>query len=235
MQSIWYGKQEKLFGSENERTILLSYTKKAIDFAEAVGCGNLVFGCPKNRVIPDEMIEWSGVKKSTEGSENHTEMRISPEGSEDHTDKEMFADKIMNTAVSFFREIGDYAYRHHTVVALEANPKIYNTNFINTTKEAADLVEIVDSRGFLLNLDTGTMIENEDTVDVIRDKGKLINHVHFSEPYLKALVKRDLHQELAKFLKCIDYKGWISIETGRPDDGPGKLCEMMEYLKGIFN
>ena len=46
MQSIWYGRQEKLFGNEEERQVLLAYTKEAIDFAAAVGCGNLVFGCP---------------------------------------------------------------------------------------------------------------------------------------------------------------------------------------------
>ena len=53
MQSIWYGRQEKLFGSEEERQVLLAYTKEAIDFAAAVGCGNLVFGCPRNRNVPE--------------------------------------------------------------------------------------------------------------------------------------------------------------------------------------
>lgn len=52
MQSIWFGREEKLFGTRQERESLLLYTKQAIDFAEAAGCGNLVFGSPKNRVIP---------------------------------------------------------------------------------------------------------------------------------------------------------------------------------------
>ena len=50
MQSIWYRRSEMLFGSEAERQALLAYTKGAIDFAKAVGCPNLVFGSPKNRV-----------------------------------------------------------------------------------------------------------------------------------------------------------------------------------------
>ena len=53
MQSIWYGRKELVFGSEEERTALIDYTKKAIDFASVTGCGNLVFGCPKNRNVPD--------------------------------------------------------------------------------------------------------------------------------------------------------------------------------------
>ena len=39
MQSIWYGRKERIFGSGRERDILLSYTKKAIDFAESVAVG----------------------------------------------------------------------------------------------------------------------------------------------------------------------------------------------------
>lgn len=53
MQSIWFGRTEKLFGDEGQRQTLLDYTKKAVDFAEAAQCASLVFGSPKNRIIPD--------------------------------------------------------------------------------------------------------------------------------------------------------------------------------------
>lgn len=53
MQSLWYGRSESLFGSEDERLSLRDYTFSAIDFAEAIGCRNLVFGCPRNRNVPD--------------------------------------------------------------------------------------------------------------------------------------------------------------------------------------
>ena len=55
MQSIWFGITESIFGGESDRRSLVDYTKKAIDFAEAAGCPNLVFGCPKNRIIPETM------------------------------------------------------------------------------------------------------------------------------------------------------------------------------------
>lgn len=57
MQSIWFGRKEMLFGSETERQTLLDYTKMAIDFAEALDCKNLVFGCPKNRMRPEHVSE----------------------------------------------------------------------------------------------------------------------------------------------------------------------------------
>lgn len=53
MQSIWFGRTEKLFADEAQRQTLFAYTKKAVDFASAVQCAHLVFGSPKNRVIPD--------------------------------------------------------------------------------------------------------------------------------------------------------------------------------------
>ena len=49
MQSIWYSRPERLFGNDEERQSLIEYTRKALDFAKAIRCGNLVFGCPKNR------------------------------------------------------------------------------------------------------------------------------------------------------------------------------------------
>ena len=52
MQSIWYGIKESIFGTEEDRQFLIDYTKKAILFAESMGIKNLVFGCPRNRNMP---------------------------------------------------------------------------------------------------------------------------------------------------------------------------------------
>ena len=38
MQSIWYGRNENIFASKEERESLIEYTKKAIDFANAINC-----------------------------------------------------------------------------------------------------------------------------------------------------------------------------------------------------
>lgn len=49
MQSILFGRNEKLFGEDAERSVLKVYLFQAIDFAETIQCKNLVFGSPKNR------------------------------------------------------------------------------------------------------------------------------------------------------------------------------------------
>ncbi|MEG0768710.1 MAG: sugar phosphate isomerase/epimerase [Ruthenibacterium sp.] len=51
MQSIWYGCTGNLFLPQ-EAEALAATTEKAVRFAQALSCGNLVFGCPKNRRIP---------------------------------------------------------------------------------------------------------------------------------------------------------------------------------------
>ena len=195
MQSIWFGRQEKLFGAGEERKLLISYTKKAVNFAEAIGCKNLVFGCPRNRNMP--------------------------EGTND------------DFAIQFFKEIGDYAYEHNTVIGMEANPPIYNTNYINDTASAIELIEKVDSNGFLLNLDVGTMVENNESVTVLAGKEHLINHVHISEPGLKVIEQRKIHEQLASLLKKSDYKKFVSIEVSKQDD-VSSIEKMMDYVKDVF-
>lgn len=191
MQAIWFGRQEKLFGSKEERDFLKEYTKRAIDFAAAMDCSNLVFGCPKNRIIPDN--------------------------------------GDLETAVVFFRELGDYAASRGTVLGIEANPPIYRTNFINDTESALALIKLVDSDGFLLNLDVGTMIENQEDTNILRGKIHLINHVHVSEPKLKLIESRSLHHDLALLLNDENYEKYVSIEVGLQKETEA-LESVMKYV-----
>lgn len=195
MQSIWFRRKENIFGTSEERKGLLDYTKMAIKFAEAIGCTNLVFGCPRNRNIPDDVSYDIGVR--------------------------------------FFKELGDYAAEHNTVIGMEANPSLYNTNYINDTESAFELIRMVNSKGFLLNLDVGTMIQNEEDVNELEGKVGLINHVHISEPNLKPIKERKLHKDLKKVLENESYTGFVSIEMGKTDDL--RLIERrLDYVRSIF-
>lgn len=191
IQSVWYGRAEKLLGSEKERTLLLDYTKLAVDFAVVLGVKNLVFGCPKNRFVPD------GADKSI--------------------------------AVRFFKEIGDYAYEKGTCIGMEANPELYGTNFINTTEEAVFLIKQVASDGFKLNLDVGTMIQNNESISILYGNVEVVNHCHISEPFLKKIEKRDLHREIFDFLRTENYKGFVSIEMSLQE----KISDIEEVLQYV--
>lgn len=202
MQSIWFGRGERIFFNEEERRCLLDYTKKAIDYAAAIGCRNLVFGCPRNRKVEEE---WGLSKEQVEA-----------------------------IAVDFFKELGDYAYAKGTVVGMEANPPIYNTNYMNTTAEALELVEKVDSKGFLLNLDMGTMIQNEEDIALLVGKIPMINHVHISEPGLKLIEKRELHRTLAGILQAEGYDRYVSIEMGKQEKVEA-VEATLQYVAEVFH
>lgn len=206
MQSIWFGRTEKLFADARQRQILLAYTKKAVDFASAAGCANLVFGSPKNRALPDV------------------------------SDRSLW-----EQGIDFFRELGSYAHEKNTAVGMEANPAIYDTNYINTTQEAVSLIREVGSAGFLLNLDAGTMIENREPVESLTGSARLINHVHISEPFLKPVStdsgRRAFHGELAAFLRENGYQGYVSVEMGKTQDSAGRISmldEILAYGKEMF-
>lgn len=195
MQSIWYGHQEKIFGSEEDRRVLVDYTKKAIDFAEAIGCKNLVFGNPKNRDTDDVPGNYP-------------------------------------TAIDFFREIGDYALEHHATIAIEANPVIYNTNFLNTTEQAVEMVYRCGSEGVKVNVDLGTIIYNEEDICYLKQIPEYINHVHISEPGLDLIERRDLHNELFKVLHDIGYDRYVSIEMGNKGE-LDTIKNIINYIYGV--
>lgn len=195
MQSIWYGRTERVFGTKEERTRLLEYTKQAIQFAAAVGCKNLVFGCPRNRALPESV------------------------------DAEI--------AIPFFKELGKYACAHSTVIGLEANPSIYHTNFINTTKQAFDWINRIGSPGLQLNLDVGAMLYESEPAALLEGQINMVSHVHLSEPMLAPVRSRTLHQELIEVLHKGNYDGYVSIEMGRTDD-LNRLFVAMEYVTELF-
>lgn len=192
MQSIWYGKTQSIFGSDSDRQELIDYTKKAVDFAYAAGCKNLVFGCPKNRVIPDE---------------SH-----------------------IQRAVDFFQAIGDYSAQAGVFLSLEANPPIYNTNFMNTTAEAIDVCKMCDSKGIAVNVDLGTIINNGETLDVVAENINLVNHIHISEPYLAPIEKRDIHKQL----RTLDYNKFVSIEMGNKND-ISQVKTVVKYITEVLS
>lgn len=196
MQSIWYGKNEKIFGSPFERRILTDYTRMAIDFAAVIGCHNLVMGCPKNRII---------------------------------SDMQQYA-----VAVDFFQELGDYACWNGTVLSIEANPVIYGTNFINRTDQAFELARTVNSQGFKVNLDLGTMVYNNEDFTSIYDNISLVNHVHISEPELACIKRRPIHQDLASILQQTGYSKFISVEMKDLHD-IATLKTVIEYIKEVFS
>ncbi len=191
MQSIWYGENGNIFNSSLDRENLLLYTFKAIDFASAINCKNIVFGNPKAR------------NKGCADCDDAVE--------------------------EFFCKIADYAVVNNTHIALEPNPVIYNTDFINYTYQAFNFCRKIKSNNLMVNVDLGTMIYNRESINLIKENISLVNHIHISEPYLAKIQKRDLHRGL----KELEYDKFISIEMGYQENIKD-IFETIDYVCEVF-
>lgn len=191
MQSIWYGQTGNIF-EVHEAQQLIDYTAAAVRFAAAVGCPSLVFGCPRNRSLPQG--------------------------------------KTAQDAVPFFTQLALNAYIHGTAIALEANPPLYNTNFINTTAEAFAFARSIPH--MRVNYDAGTCIINEESLDVLADNLPLVSHIHISEPQLALIAPRELHTQLAALLREKAYPHFVSIEM--KSQPLAEVERTLSYIAEVF-
>lgn len=142
-------------------------------------------------------------------------------------------DEEYNRSLVFFKTIGDLAYEYNTCIALEANPKIYNTNFLNKTLDNLEYVKKVNSKGLKINLDLGTVIYNNENLKEIINENNIdyINHVHISEPNLVPidLSHNKIHKELIELLKKYNYDKYVSIEMKQNSE----IIDKIEYVKEL--
>ena len=141
-------------------------------------------------------------------------------------------DADISLVYDFFSEATLYAKKQRTNIAIEPNPVIYGTNFLNYTVEAFEFAKQIE--GLLVNLDIGTIIENSEDLQPITDSFNLINHVHISEPYLEKIIERHLHKELIQILKQAGYDKYVSIEMKNPGNLE-TVKETVEYVRRIFH
>lgn len=196
MQSIWYGMSQRIAGTIHERQELISYTRNAIHFADALDCRNIVFGCPKNRTLS------------------------SP------------SDAAI--VEQFLADTSDEARKFGITIALEPNPAIYGTNFINTTAQAIRLIERMNNPSLKLNLDSGTILANGEDISEAFRNIDIINHVHISEPGLGVIEPHELHVTMRQLLQEGGYSGFVSIEMRRPEN-LSRLFSVMEYVRSLFS
>jgi len=135
--------------------------------------------------------------------------------------------------IAMLAEIADYAESKRTVFAIEPNPAIYNTNFINQTEDAFTLARQIGKSGFKVNVDMGTIIENGEGIGILEENMDLINHIHISEPFLAVPQKRSLQKDLSALLRANGYRRFVSIEMKYPGDIE-TVKQTMAYIREVF-
>ena len=83
-----------------------------------------------------------------------------------------------------------------------------------------------------INYDFGTVIVNNEELNIIKENLDLINHIHISEPNLEIIKKNRLHLELFAILKKQKYDKIVSIEMKQTS--LKNIMDVLEYILEIL-
>lgn len=134
-------------------------------------------------------------------------------------------------AIDFFHAIGEIALENDTIIAIEPNPIIYNTHFINYTEQAVELVNKANSAGVKVNFDLGSVIYNGEDIRYLETITEYVNHIHISEPFLKPILKRkQIHTFVINIARNLLPNHFISIEMSNTESLED-VKRAMEYIK----
>lgn len=143
-------------------------------------------------------------------------------------------DAAFRIAVDFFAGLAPVFEREGTTLAFEANAPVYGCRFATTTREALNLVRLVDHPGVRLQIDTGTIFLNGEDPAVVVEAASHASHFHVSEPQLAALGSSGVdHGPIASALGASTYRGWISAEmkaAGLWEDAAAGAAELLAEL-----
>ncbi len=150
------------------------------------------------------------------------------------------SEKAEEIAISFFRELGEFAVKNRTCFCIEPNPAIYGGDFILSTQEAIELVKKVNSEGFKLNIDLGTITaNNEDLEGTLMAALPFAGHIHISEPFLEKIDKnKNKHRKIKEILSNQGYDLALSIEmknAGEEISNINNVNETLIFISNIYN
>lgn len=201
MQSSLYNTSDLyLFKDEKHRTLLLDHLKKVDDMCSILGITRVIFGSPKNRVIP----------------------------------KYMSNANALDVAVKFFDEL---SVNTNNITCLEANARDYNCNFMFTTDQTLEVINLVDRDNIKLHVDLACVtLEHENIKNIPLH---LAEHLHISEPYLNDFDNIECnHSEFNDAIIKSRYSKNISIEMRNSDDDDenyNRILNAITFVKNTYD
>jgi len=139
-------------------------------------------------------------------------------------------------AVDFFKVIGDKAKSCGLMFCLEPTPVDYGADFIRNTKEAIELIKLINNDNLGINIDLGSLILNNEKVeDAILEAIPYAFHFHISEPFLESInLDSNFHKMIAGTIKQRNYNGFISIEMLKKDLNLDRIKETLSFVKKVY-
>lgn len=201
------------------------------------------FGYPSSLCSPIRAIIRDSIQQFKEAIE--TAVRIGAPvvcAAPGHTLFDQDIDDGWNRLAESLFEICEYAAHYDILIGIQPADE-YETDLINTTIQAMDMVEHLecDNLGVVYN-NAHAFIAGEETITAIENLNHRLIHVHLSDNH----GKRDQHlipgrgsfdfQKMAAALNLLPYEGFLSIELGmeyikKPAQAAAEAREFFENLQ----
>ena len=132
--------------------------------------------------------------------------------------------------------LADICWEFELSIGLEAVPKHYGGEIIQSYRESLDIVKLVNNPGLVFHLDTGCTYLNNDSISkAIYDSSSLIGHFHISQPELSNFASPvGYHSDAASALKEVDYNGWKCIEMREGESPLRALEESIKFVRETY-
>jgi len=132
----------------------------------------------------------------------------------------------------FFRKLGDYIGDNKLKICIEPNSKQYGCNYINTIKEAGELVREINHKNIKMMVDIGNASMENDNIDDIYNYKDIIYNIDIAhENMLDFSTTKSYHKDFIKVLKNINYKNKINLEMLIKNEED----ELMILYKSLYN
>jgi D-psicose/D-tagatose/L-ribulose 3-epimerase len=125
------------------------------------------------------------------------------------------------SARAWFKEVLSEWGDGTSYLVIEANPEVYECNFLTKSSEALEFVQSVNDERLKWHLDLAcTEASLESSVDLIHETAILPSHVHVSELNLGPLKSNciPLYQNFMKALALRKYKGVVTLEMKKTNN-----------------
>jgi len=144
--------------------------------------------------------------------------------------------QAMQQAIRFFRQAGQVCADAGVILAIEANPSVYNCNFVTRWQEAEELVRSCNHPGIGLHLDTAcTVLAGDDPVAALPQVADILVHVHVSEPDLGPFANPLIdHLAVGDALRSVAYAHWCSVEMRRTSSPLGSIQEAAQLAARCY-
>lgn len=195
--------------------------------------------CSPNKVIRMDSIRYLEDSIETAARLGASIISVSP----GHTLNDQSLDEGWELLADSLSRVCEFAGHYDVLIALEPSDE-YETDLVNTTLHALDMVDQIacDNCGVLF--DTGhALIAGEDTPTALNSLGDRLFHLHLSDNH----GERDEHlipgkgrydfRELIAILKATHFEGFLTAEPGwdytlNPDPA---AIETQEFLYALIN